>query len=166
MARPRLESGAGQTPSVVKRRPTDLVDIIGNSTGGIAVARAGRTGRPQDVMMLKLDRNPSIANDTRITRTRIPIFRRGYYIPPAQAWMNWTESGPTRDIITFRFSRNIRPIVGGSNQDLYGMHTNPERTITDPLKGKPRMRPGRQNRLTVQKYRGQSFSQTTNLAGQ
>lgn len=157
----------GENPSVVRRRPTDIHTIYGESRGGFAPLRVhDQLDRPGRMRVPGTVYAPA-RNDTEITRAREIAFRRPYYLPAATASgnLNWTAAGPARDLPTFRFNRNVRPIVGGSNQDLYGMHTNIENR-GNQLAGKPRMRPAGQNRLTVQRYRGQSYSQTTELAGQ
>jgi hypothetical protein len=108
---------------------------------------------------------PGDRNDNLIVRERGLTYRRAYYIQPAlgPGNLSWVDAGPVRDIPNTRFNRNVRPIVGGSHQDTWGKHTDipTGQKSGNQLKGKKEMVPGRQNRLTVQKYRGQSYSATT-----
>lgn len=157
-------------PSVFRRRPTDAGDMRNNSQGGLAplpqvLSRPGWQGHLEGS---SIDRAPGNTNDDLITRTRGLVYRRAFYIAPATASGNlsWTAAGPAKDMPTTRFNRNIRPIVGGSNQHMWGMHTNPTGTRDNALSGKPRMVAAKRSQLTVQRYRGQSYSATTQLAGQ
>lgn len=142
-------------------------DARNNSSGGVApigpvLSRPGWQG----VMVgSSIDRAPGNTNDTLITRTRLYLWREPYYIPPAQAELSWTAAGPARSMPTTRFNRNIRPIVGGSNQEYEGAHTYlpTGQQGGNQLKGRKSMAPGKQNNLTVQRYRGQSYSATTKV---
>jgi hypothetical protein len=151
-------------------RNRNIGDIIGNSTGGAVAGPAilDRPGWQGAYVGSSIDRAPGNTNDSLITRTRNYLYRRAYYIPPAtgSAEFNQTLSGAVRDIPTTRFNRNVRPIVGGSNQNMEGMHTYypTGQQAGNKLAGKTRMRPGKQNTLTVQRYRGQSYSETTVVA--
>lgn len=108
---------------------------------------------------------PGNVNDKLIQKERGGIFRNAYYMEPATASGNlsWTAAGPVPTLLNMR-KRNLRPIVGGSQSDRWGMHTNIPLQPRD-LAGKNKMRPGRQSQLTVQVYRGQSYSSTTRVAG-
>lgn len=170
IARPILVARPGYQTAVINRFPKNMGDERNNSQGGLAhtaniLDRPGWQGKYEGA---SIDRAPGNTNDTLIERTRSYMYRRPYYISPATASgnLNWTAAGPARDMPTTRFNRNWRPLVGGSHQNMWGWHTNPSGARDNKLAGKSRMRPGKQNNLTVQRYRGQSYSQTTVLAGQ
>lgn len=168
MSQPILDAAPYYDPNVIRRRPTDIGSIYGHSTGGVVkddrvYSRPGWQGAYEGA---SIDRAPSGYNDTLVVRSRGLLFRKAYYLPPATGPGNlsWTAAGPIKDMPTTRFVRNLRPIVGGSNQDKEGMHTNlptGQQQVGGQLNGKTAMVAGRQNRLSVQRYRGQSFSQTT-----
>lgn len=153
---------------VVRRRPADMGTIYGHSPNDVhpltpeVLDRPGWQGRYAGASN---NFQPHYTNDDLIVRERTVQFRRPYYQPPALGAGNlsWVDAGPVRDIPTTRWVRNIRPIVGGSHQDVWGKHTNlpTGQKNGNQLDGKKKMVPGRQNRLTVQKYRGQSYSSTT-----
>lgn len=168
MNQPVLDAAPYYNPSVLRRRPTDAGSLLAHSTGGEpepdrVLNRPGWQGAYSGA---SIDRAPSGYNDALIQRTRGVMYRKAYYIPPALGSQNlsWTAAGPIKDMPTTRFTRNLRPLVGGSNQDREGMHTNlptGQRQVGGQLAGRTRMTAGKQNRLTVQRYRGQSYSQTT-----
>lgn len=165
MATPRLNSGAGQSPDIIRQRPAHIDTIYGKSQGGAPEHQ--QVNRQYTNLDVQDRYNPS-ANDTLIQRKREYRYRRPIYFGAANNWVNWTAAGPSRDLPTTRFNRNVRPIVGGGHRDMWGQHTNLDtgQAGGNQLSGKPRMMPGKQNNLTVQRYRGQSYSQTTRLAGQ
>jgi hypothetical protein len=148
-----------------------MVDIFGNSSrpsqadAHIPPEVLNRVARQDFVQQNFFSNN---TNDQLITRDRGVLFREpAYFMPPqGSAQHNWTADGPSRSIPTFRFNRNVRPLVGGGHRDMWGQHTNIDAARQNQLEGKPRMRPARQSQLTVQRYRGQSYSATTQLAGQ
>lgn len=154
-------------PDPIRRRPNDMGTIIGHSPEVHPLTPEILSRPTQNQASGENNFAPGNTNDTLIVRTRGILFRRASYIPPAlgPGNLSWTDAGPIRDLPTTRFNRNIRPIVGGSHADRWGMHTNlpTGQQAGNALPGKKRMTPGRQNRLTVQRYRGQSFSATTQL---
>lgn len=166
---PRTYVFPNYDPNVIRREPQNIGNARAQSTGGRPFQGAvlDRPGYQGLLDGSSIDRAPGNTNDTLITRVREYVWRRAYSLPVATASANisWIDSGPTRDMPTTRFNRNIRPIVGGSNQVYEGMHTYlPTGQKGDSqLAGKKRMTPGRQNRLTVQRYRGQSYSSTTQV---
>lgn len=169
MARPRLDALPGYDPRVIRSRASDTMGTIyGHSRGGVA-PQPEVLNRPTGQNFDGLNRYRPDTNDKLIVRERGPVFRKPAYIPPGDGGgnHNWTADGPARDIPTFRFNRNWRPIVGGGHRDMWGQHTNltTGQAAGNQLAGKSRMRPGRQNQLTVARYRGQSYSQTTKIAG-
>ncbi|MGH7240420.1 MAG: hypothetical protein ACREHG_10230 [Candidatus Saccharimonadales bacterium] len=105
-----------------------------------------------------VDRAPLNRNDTTEVKDLQPWFHDSYYIPPAQSQPSWTAAGPARHemhISTFR----LRQMAGKYGQNQEGMHTNIPRPVRS---GRIQMQAGRQrNFLTVQRYRGQSYSETT-----
>lgn len=165
-----LDSFPGYNPSVVRRRPTDIGDARNSSQGGIAVDRGRDRANPYQDFVQSDFTGAQNTNDTLIVRARDYKYRRPVYRPPAtgSAELSWTAAGPARDLPTTRFNRNWRPIVGGSHQSTWGYHTNlpTGQKQGNQLAGRSAMRPAKQNRLTVQNYRGQSYSQSTLLAGQ
>ncbi len=168
MTQPVLDAAPYYDPRVIRRRPTDIDTIYGKSAGGVppdsrVLNRPGWQGAYDGA---STDRAPSGYNDTLVKRSRGIIYRKAYYLPPAlgAGELSWTAAGPIKDMPTTRFSRTLRPLVGGSNQDKEGMHTNlptGQQQVGGQLSGKSSMVAGRQNRLSVQRYRGQSYSQTT-----
>lgn len=169
MAQARYLPTRVDQPDVIRRRPNDVGTIIGHSVEvhPLTPAVLDRPGWQGHYEGASLNNQPGYTNDTLIQRLRIYMFRRAYYIPPALGAgdLSWTAAGPIRDLPTTRFNRNLRPIVGGSHADRWGMHTNlpTGQQAGNALPGKKRMVPGRQNRLTVQRYRGQSYSATTTV---
>lgn len=164
---PRTYVMAVENPNIISRVPIEIGNARGSSRGGLpftgeVLNRPGWQGKMDGS---SVDRAPGMLNDTLITRARNYLWRRAYAIPAAQAWHNPLDDGPTRDMPTTRFDRNLRPIVGGSNQSYEGMHTYlpTGQQGQSQLAGKKRMAPGRQNRLTIQRYRGQSYSATTQV---
>jgi hypothetical protein len=156
---------------VVRRRPKDMGSIYGHSPNDVhpltpaVLSRPGRQGAYEGA---SIDQAPGYTNDTLINRKREYIFRRPYAMPTATASGNisWRDSGPIKDIPTFRFNRNIRPLVGGAHPERWGLHTNIPSGVksgTQQLPDRKKMKAGKQNRLTVQRYRGQSFSSTTQV---
>lgn len=167
MAQPRLDSAPGLDPRVIKRRPSDDVDIFGNSTGGIAPQPA-ILNRPERQNFTNMVRVPDKSNDDLIQRRRMYVYRNANATPAGLSAGNlsWVAAGPAKSLPTTRFNRNIRPLVGGGHRDMWGQHTNIDTGKgANQLTGRPRMKPAGTNRLTVQRYRGQSYSQTTVLAG-
>ncbi|MER5542467.1 hypothetical protein ABT072_08410 [Streptomyces sp. NPDC002589] len=108
--------------------------------------------------------NPSTAVED---RRRGPYWRVGNMRPPADP-IRWTDAGPIRTELhmdTFTWRR----WSGGSHQDREGWHTGTPlamRTTRTAGSNKPRiMKRPRQNRLTQQRYRGQTYSATTQVIG-
>lgn len=108
--------------------------------------------------------NPSGAVET---RRRGPYWRAGNYRPAADP-IRWTDSGPIRaelhmDVFTWR------RWSGGSHQDRTGLHTGTPvamRSARTAGSNKPKnMTRPRRNRLTEQRYRGQTYSATTQVIG-
>lgn len=135
-------------------------DVYGQSRGGVAFKGRviGRPGRAGEITTVQPPQNQ---NTTLIVRTRGAYLRESYYLPPAAGWVSWTAAGPARRIIKER-NFTWRPIVAAPRYQ--GLHTNIPIQPRDEA-GRQRMQPRRQNRLTVQRYRGQTYSQTTKLQG-
>lgn len=169
MAMPRLDSAPGLDPRTIRRRPTDDGTLFGHSQGGIA-PQPQILNRPQRQDFNEMNREALTFNDTLIQRRRMYVYRNANAIPAGVSAGNisWLDSGPPKSLPSFRFNRNIRPLVGGGHRDMWGQHTNivSGQQAGNQLAGRSRMKPAGQNRLTVQRYRGQSYSQTTVLAGQ
>jgi hypothetical protein len=110
---------------------------------------------------------PVSVNDELTHRTRGPWYYAGNMRPPSEP-IRWTDSGPVRLEMHMR-TQQWRRWSGVFGQDLEGLHSgNPLVQTQNRNKGsrkRAQMRAPRQNRLTVQRYRGQSFSQTTQTLG-
>lgn len=144
---------APQTP---RYRGTEL----DHSTGGAPFEGRVRGTRNID----RIDRGfaPGNTNDREINKTRGPWYHRPYYIPPGGFPINWTEAGPVRNELHMR-TYTYRRESGQSFQFREGMHTMVPRQQAQQQNGKEKMTSARQNRLTVQRYRGQSYSNTTKV---
>lgn len=100
-------------------------------------------------------------------KTRGPMWRENAYIPPADP-IRWTDSGPSRlnmRMNTFQW-RRMQGNSSSYNQFLYGHTMLPEPYNTAFTQGANKpfiMTQPRQNRVTVARYRGQSYSQTTQV---
>lgn len=168
MAQMVLNAAPGYAAPVGRPRPSDDGDIIGNSTGGIAPQPAILNRPPLQNFTESNFGGAQDSNDTLIQRTRMYVYRNPNAIPAGVGAGNYdqTKDGPAKSVPTMRFNRNIRPIVGGGHRNMWGQHTNLQTGKgANQLVGRSRMRPAKQNNLTVQRYRGQSYSSTTKLAG-
>lgn len=138
-------------------------DIIGNQAGGVPFLGAvvGRPGWNNSIE----NANPAVSNtnDALIERLKGGWWHNPYYMPPATGSGNisWTAAGPAPSMLNMK-RITYRRLVGGSKSYMEGLHTNIPHQPRD-LNGKTAMRPGRQNQLTVQTYRGQSFSSQTQV---
>lgn len=166
-----LDSMPGYDPQVIRSRPQNQQQdtIFGKSTGGFPT-QPDILNRPQRQNFTEENFTPNEYNDTLIERRRMYVYRNANAIGAGLGAgnLNWTAAGPAKSLPTTRFNRNWRPLVGGAHSDMWGQHTNiatGQRQEGGQLAGKSRMRPAGINRLTVQRYRGQSFSQTTQLVG-
>lgn len=164
-----MDAMPGYDPKVIRRRPTDIRTVYGESTGGIAHQPA-ILNRPERQNFNEMNREgTSAGNDTLIKRIRMYVYRNANAIPAGLGAgnLNWTAAGPAKSMPTTRFNRNVRPLVGGGHRDMWGQHTDiiSGAQSGNQLLGRSRMVPARVNRLTVQKYRGQSYSQTTQIVG-
>jgi len=164
MGQPRLDVQGEHIIRVMRHR--NVGTIFGHSKGGPA-DQPPILDRPLRQDFTEMNREPLTHNDTLIQHERGILWRRPNYQPPANGWVNWTECGPAKDLPTTRFNRNWRPIVGGGHRAQWGQHTYMDsgQHGGSQLAGKSRMRPAKQNQLTVQRYRGQSYSSTTNTVG-
>jgi hypothetical protein len=135
-------------------------NLYGQSRGGVAFRGrvVGRPGRAGDGSTANPPQN---SNTTLNARARGGYYRESYYIAPANGWVNWTAAGPIRRIIR-EWNYNYRPVVASPRWQ--GLHTNIPIQPRDQA-GRARMQARRQNRLTVQRFRGQTYSQTTKLQG-
>lgn len=169
MAETRLNANPGYAVAVGRPRPSDEGTLFGHSQGGIA-PQPHVLNRPELQNFTESNfGGAQDSNDTLIQRTRMYVYRNPNAIPAGLAAGNFdqTKSGPAKSLPTTRFNRNIRPIVGGGHRNMWGQHTNLNTgKAANQLKGRSRMKTGKQNNLTVQRYRGQSYSATTKLAGQ
>lgn len=166
---PILDSYTSDPNIVTVARARVFGDKRINASGGVATAQVHNRPFRQDFTQRNFTGGAN-GNDTLIVKTRDYLYRRPTYIKPGDGGGNhsWTADGPSRDLPTTRFNRNYRPLVGGGHREMWGQHTNIQSGAKqgNQLVGKPAMRVAGQNRLTVQRYRGQTYSQTTQLAGQ
>lgn len=157
-------------PRVIRPRSTDarVGTIYGHSRGGIDDLPTVENRPPRQDFTQQNFTGTMATNDKLITRVRGLVYRRPYYMPPplGAGDLSWTAAGPAKDLPTTRGNRNFRPLVGGGHRDMWGQHSDFNTIGQNQLEGKSRMRPGKQNQLTVQRYRGQSYSATTQLVGQ
>lgn len=119
--------------------------------------------------------NPE-ANDGQIRRDHTPWYPSEHLGPAATGWVDWTAAGPCRPELHMR-TVSYRVMAGTSNTRFpvnpldprIGLHTNPPtavtRTIPRYVGPNPQMRRGRQDRLAMGQYTGQSYSQTTRPQG-
>lgn len=106
--------------------------------------------------------NPSNMNDKLLRKQRAPWLHTGDFMPPVNIGA-WNASGPERPSLRI-LMMNFRRAAGWSGQANEGMHTNPG-VPSRTLPGKQAMVPRSQNRLTVARYNGQSYSATTQTLG-
>lgn len=135
----------------------------GDAGGGPPAIGRVRGGRPP----VELVQGPAVANRSMETETRMrgAYWRTGNYIP-ARDPLRWTEAGPIRPdmhMATYTYRR----WSGGSHSDREGLHTGTPVPLTAARgkgSGKPRtMARPRRSALTVQRYRGQTYSATTRV---
>lgn len=104
--------------------------------------------------------------NTLFFKSRGPFFVSGNTYPIADT-VRQSEQGPARPGMRMA-TGSYRKWVGNSNTHFKGDHTwlrdqvNDQRSVGTQKGG---MRGQRLNRLTVQQYRGQSYSQTTTVLG-
>lgn len=127
-----------------------------------------RGGRPP----IEFIEPPDARFDGQVQKARGPWFHCGNYIPLAEK-IRWTDAGPIRPEMhfwTFAWRRGS----GQYGRALEGLHTmlpaptkykqaDEARRQTAP--NRTIMKRPYQNRVTVQRYRGQSFSATTRILG-
>jgi hypothetical protein len=108
------------------------------------------------------DRDPGNTLDDGVTKNKQAWWQHSNEGPLPKNIGNWTESGPVNPTLRLMTITWRRTSQGRRN---LGMHTN--------IAWSPRNLPGResmvarsQNRLTVARYRGQSFSSTTTVLGE
>lgn len=121
----------------------------------------GRIRDSRNVSQIDRGFAPGDTNDKLVNKSRGPWYHRPYYIPPPIP-VNWTQAGPVRNELHMR-TYTYRKESGESFQYREGMHTMVPRQNAQKQIGKERMTSARQNRLTVQRYRGQSYSNTTKV---
>lgn len=102
-------------------------------------------------------------NDNQIRKDRGPWWHVED-VAPYPAKREFTKAGPVRPELHMR-TFAWRQQSGDSFQSREGMHTEIPKQQPQLLSGKETMQRARQNRLTVQVYRGQSYSQTTKPQG-
>lgn len=154
----------------------DLIQLVkarrgivpSNNPGGGNERNLSQGGPPYEGPVVTLrpgvsyDRAPGNTNDTLIQYSRGPWFHQGYYIGPGQGVVDWTKSGPSRPSLHM-WRRTWNPTAGWSGQTNEGMHTMIPAQNPQLQQGKTPMQRYQRPFLTVQRYRGQSYSQTTKV---
>lgn len=107
------------------------------------------------------DLAPQDTLDDLVYKNKKPWWDTGNQLLPKNIG-NWTASGPQRPTIRLRTFTWRKGSQGNLNR---GLHTNISHSPRT-LPGREKMVPGRQNRLTIARFRGQSFSSTTQILGQ
>lgn len=105
-------------------------------------------------------------NDAKIFKARGPFFRVGNLIPIPDP-IRPTDSGPARPTM-WQKTAMYRRWSGASNTHNMALHTYLDDTMKNSLTqgtNHSGMRATRMNRLTVQQFRGQSYSQLTQSVG-
>lgn len=138
------------------------------AAGGLPPEGIVRGGRPP----IEFIEPPPTRFDSEVQKSRGPWFHTGNYIPLADP-LRWTDAGPIRPEMhfwTFAWRRGS----GQYGRALEGLHTMlPKPTKYQAVDEQRRQsQPNRtimkrpyQNRVTVQRYRGQSYSQSTTVLG-
>lgn len=105
---------------------------------------------------------PPTTHDMTIRRERGPWMHTGNYIPLA-APLRQTEAGPIRPDMHMR-THQWRRWSGGQHGDRTGWHTMlPNTEQRAERSGRTQQQRRTQGRLTVQRFRGQSYSQSTQV---
>lgn len=144
----------------------------GQSSGGVDQAHPRTLARG---IVDNLPFLPRTRNDATTVYDRTPYFSHSRFIPPAQGQVDWTRAGPVRPEMGMR-NAVYRPEQGSSNSrfpyiaasSTGGLHTVTPSAISRTA---PRyvqtvqMQPARQNRLSPNRYHGQTYSATTVVQG-
>lgn len=154
----------------------------GDSAGGMDGRGQGRTISPGLIDGTIREGDGAYTRDRLIQRDRMPIYLRDYMVGNANTLVDWTRCGPIRPGLFMRqvtvrrqggsdATRNYdpRPIAGFGTQDQgHGLHSNPQpskRATNARFGARVQMQPASVNRLSQARYAGQSYSQTTRMAG-
>lgn len=148
---------------------------IRDSRGGPAPELIRRTLLPQ--MDYEVWPRPGTANDNQISRDKGPWLPVDNLRGAASGWYDWTGAGPTRPEIHQR-NITLRIMQGNSRtralpnpiDPTVGLHSDPKVPASGTVQrftnaNNPRLRPGRQDRLSNSQYSGQSYSATTRMQG-
>lgn len=165
------------------RAPYDRsVNRRGDSAGGADQRGQGRVISPGLIDNTIREGQGGYSRDRLIERDRMPIYVRDYMVGNANTLVDWTNCGDPRPSLWMRQvtvrrqggtdgTRNFdpRPIQGYGTQDQgHGLHTNPQpfkRATNARFQQTAQMQPTSFNRLSQARYAGQSYSQTTRMAG-
>lgn len=116
---------------------------------------------------IEVTRDP-LVNNSQIFRDKKPWLHHAYRTPPPVTPGDWNASGPVPMSLHVR-TFTYRKEAGAFHSDTTGMHTMlPDQSNRDQKSRVQRpytMQAGRQNRLTTSIYRGQSYSDTTQIYG-
>lgn len=170
-------------PMTTPRPPYDrFVARRGDSGAGRDQRGTGREILPGLIDGTIREGGGGYSRDTLINRDRTPVMMRDYMVGNANTLVDWTNCGPIRPTLMMRqttvakqigvdATRNFdpHPITGWGTQDQgHGMHTNPnpwKRATNLRHLATTQMQPTHINRLSPARYSGQSYSQTTRIAG-
>lgn len=121
-------------------------------------------------------RDPMYLNDSQIRRDHSNSWPTDSRHGVGDALVDWTACGPPRPELHTRIV-NFR-VMAGTSATRYlpnpydptvGLHSRTHRSPLGNIQryeaGSPTIRPGRQDRLTVSRRTGQSYSQTTRVQG-
>lgn len=180
-------AGSGNTmrpvPLTTPRAPYDRYTARrGDARGGPPIGGHGHEITPGLVDGQIRESAGAYARDRLIARDRIPVYMREYMVGNDNTLVDWTHSGPVRPSLWMR-NHTVRRQVGtdntraedpnlirgyGSQSQKHGLHTNPapsKRGTNLRHQQTEQMQPAGVSRLTVARYSGQSYSQTTRVAG-
>lgn len=135
----------------------------GDASGGGPLWGRVRGGRGP----IERIQGPAFANYSTATETRQrgSYWRSGNYIPASEP-LRWTDAGPIR-MEMHQHTFTYRKWSGGSHSGRTGLHTGtPVPIESKRTKGSAKpatMARPRRTRLTVQRYRGQTYSSTTQV---
>lgn len=144
----------------------------GNSAGGRPVERPGRSVGNQAAAWMDDPRFYGATQDTTIRRDRTPWYPNKARSGVGTVAVDWTMAGPARPELHMR-NVTVRIMAGNSRtralanpQDpRQGLHSagivKPSGNLGRIRAGGQQIRPGRTDRLSAARYRGQSYSQTT-----
>jgi len=149
---------------------------LGNAPGGSVLMRPGRSVGGQERAWQDDPRYNGAVLDNRIWRDRTPWYPSKARSGVGTAEVDWTAAGPYRPELHSR-NQTFRIMAGTSQTRAFanpqdprqGLHSagivKPSGNLGRIRAGGPTMKHGRTDRLSPARYRGQTWSQTTQLQG-